>query len=339
MEEVLLSLALYFKKGIGPKKYLKLIEDYGAFWEGIKEEKIELDEELKKAEKELEKALKEDVKIIPLSSSKYPKLLREIQQPPIVLYVKGNLPEDNSISIVGSRKTTSYGKRVAFSLGKFLAENGICVVSGLAYGIDAFSHEGCLKSKGKTVAVLGTGVDFIYPRGNRGLAERILKENGALISEFPLGTGPAKENFPRRNRIISGLSYATVVVEAGESSGSLITAHFALEQGRVVFAVPGKIDSPYSVGTNRLIKEGAIPLLSFDDIFEELPFLKKEVLKKEQEISEEFKKVYSILKEKPMSVDELSEVLGESAVEIMTKLLEMEVMELVKREGNTYSVI
>ncbi|MEO2068146.1 MAG: DNA-processing protein DprA, partial [Desulfurobacteriaceae bacterium] len=210
MEDVIFSLALFFKKGIGPKRYLNLIKSYENLQDAIKEEKIELKEELKRAEKELKEALKKKVEIVPLCSPKYPELLKEISQPPIVLYVKGNLESSSCISIVGSRKTTSYGKRISFSLGKFLAENEICVVSGLAYGIDTFSHEGALKGKGKTVAVLGTGVDVIYPRGNYNLAEKILEEGGALVSEFPLGAEPAKENFPRRNRIISGLSYATI---------------------------------------------------------------------------------------------------------------------------------
>ncbi|WP_239500204.1 DNA-processing protein DprA [Desulfurobacterium thermolithotrophum] len=247
MEETLISIAFLFKRGIGARKYIFLLKNYESLSEAVRKEKIDLSKELKLAEKELRKAKKLGIKIVPLCSKSYPSLLKEIHQPPIVLYVRGTLPDIPFIAVVGSRKTSNYGRRIAYSLGKFLSENDVSVVSGLAYGIDSYAHKGAIDGKGKTIAVLGSGVDSIYPRGNFSLAERIIDTGGALISEFPLGTKPSKENFPRRNRIISGISHATIVVEAGEKSGALITADFALEQGRTVFAVPGNIDSSFRI--------------------------------------------------------------------------------------------
>ncbi|TCK04590.1 DNA-processing protein DprA [Phorcysia thermohydrogeniphila] len=335
MEELLLSLALSFKKGFGGRSYLKLLEKFGSISEGVKEEAIELDEELKEAEKELLKAEKLGVEIVPLCSDRYPSLLKEIQQPPIVLYVAGKLPQNSCVAVVGSRRCSDYGRRTAFRVAKFLSESGICVVSGLAYGIDSSAHKGALAGKGKTVAVLGSGVDVIHPRGNRELAKRIVEEGGALVSEFPLGTLPSKETFPRRNRIVSGLSHAVVVVEARERSGANITVSYALEQGRTVFAVPGNVDSPFSRGTNRLLKEGAIPLLSPEDIFEELPFLKRRT---RREIPGKFKELYQLLLSEPMTFDKLAELSGMEITELSMLLVEMEMEGIIRRDGSVYTV-
>ena len=223
------------------------------------------------AERECESVLRADVTIINILSDKYPKILIQIPDPPPYLYVKGELPASGSaVAIVGSRRASACGLMIAEKLAKELAENGITVVSGMARGIDTAAHRGTLKGGGHSVGVLGCGIDIQYPAENRHLFTSI-REKGALVSEFPMGTTPRAENFPRRNRIISGLSYGVLVVEAAENSGSLITARYALEQGRDVFAIPGNITYSSSRGTNRLIKQGAKLVECIEDILEELP--------------------------------------------------------------------
>lgn len=211
------------------------------------------------------------IQVITWEDDNYPRRLIEIDQPPPVLYVSGTFEpaDDWSVAVVGTRRVTPYGKQVVQELGAFLARNGITVVSGLARGVDRFAHEAALHEGGRSIAVLGSGVDRIYPPEHEKLAERLSKQ-GAVISDYPLGTPPDSANFPPRNRIISGLSMATVVVEASEESGALITATFAANQGRDVFAVPGSIYAPQSRGTNRLIQDGAHPLLKFGEILETL---------------------------------------------------------------------
>ena len=202
----------------------------------------------------------------------YPEILREIADPPLVLYARGSVATLDlpAIAIVGTRHPSFYGLQMAEGLAGDLAERGIAVASGLARGIDGAAHRGCLASGGRTLAVLGSGIDVIYPREHRRLAEEIARA-GLVLSEYPPGTPPAPRNFPVRNRIISGLALGTVVVEAREASGSLITARAALEQNREVFALPGNVTSPASVGPNYLIKEGAKLVQSWRDIVEELP--------------------------------------------------------------------
>ncbi|HHT46735.1 MAG TPA: DNA-protecting protein DprA [Firmicutes bacterium] len=201
----------------------------------------------------------------------YPRLLREIYDPPPLLYYMGdfNVSDTSCLAIVGSRRHTAYGKEIAYKFASALSNYKITVVSGMARGIDTWAHKGVLSAGGKTLAVMGCGLDICYPPENRMLMEKI-RQSGAVISEFPPGSEPYPQNFPRRNRIISGLSAGTIVVEAGERSGALITADFALEQGREVFAVPGGINSPYSRGCHRLIKEGAKLVEKVEDVLEEL---------------------------------------------------------------------
>jgi DNA processing protein len=224
------------------------------------------------AEKEVGKAGKLKCHVLPLSSASYPPLLRQIADPPLVLYVKGDKDAlaKHAIAIVGARRPSAYGSSVAHKLGGDLAQRGLVVVSGMARGIDSASHRGALEANGKTVAVLGSGVDVVYPRENKLLAARIV-DHGAIVSEFPIGTHPAPENFPIRNRVISGLALGTVIVEAAEYSGSLITARMALEQNREVYAVPGNITSPQSFGPNLLIKQGAKLVDQWLDVVEEFP--------------------------------------------------------------------
>src|SRR5678815_2063582 len=213
--------------------------------------------------------------ILLLDDGVYPSSLREIYDPPIVLYVKGawsNCLDRPCIGVVGSRRCSTYGQNAATMLARDLAERGITVVSGFARGIDAAAHRGALEAGGRTVAVLGTGIDEVYPRDHKKLAAEILDRGGAVVSQFPLGTPPVSENFPYRNRIISGLSLGVVVVEAAENSGSLITARLAMEQNREVFAVPGNITSRNSFGTNYLIKgAGAKLVQQWQDVATELP--------------------------------------------------------------------
>jgi len=223
--------------------------------------------------KELDLIKRYNIKIVSFLDKGYPKNLKNIYDPPIALYVLGDLvPQDDAaIAIVGSRLASFYGIQQAERLGFELASRGVTVVSGLARGIDSSAHRGALKAGGRTLAVLGSGLLNIYPKEHRGLAEEI-SENGAVISEFPMRTIPERGNFPKRNRIISGLSLGVVVVEAAQRSGALITSDIAMEEGREVFAVPGKVDSITSRGTNRLIKQGAKLVETANDILEELDF-------------------------------------------------------------------
>ena len=225
----------------------------------------------KDIDKEFEAALKLGINIIAHDDVEYPLGLKNIPDPPIVLYVKGELkPQDNiSIAIVGSRRASYYGLSSAEQFARELSAKGLTIVSGMARGIDTYAHKGALKQRGRTIAVMGSGFNHIYPEENKQLAQDITR-HGAVISEFPIDVGPLRQNFPRRNRVISGLSLGTLVVEAARNSGALITADFALEQGREVFALPGKIDCGTSFGTNALIKQGAKLVSCADDIIEEL---------------------------------------------------------------------
>jgi DNA processing protein len=227
---------------------------------------------LEEAAKEREAAGKAGARLLTFADDEYPPLLKQIPDPPLALYVRGNVPVlgQYAVAIVGTRKPTAYGQSLAHRLAGDLAQRRLAVVSGLARGIDSAAHRGALEVHGVTIAVLGSGIDVIYPREHARLAAKIV-ETGALLSEFPLGTSPAPENFPIRNRIISGLALGVLVVEAAEYSGSLITARLAVEQNREVFAVPGNITSAQSFGPNHLIKQGAKLVDQWMDVVEELP--------------------------------------------------------------------
>lgn len=235
-------------------------------------------------EKELELIAKEDIRVLTIEDSRYPIALSKIFDPPMVLYVKGELlPKDlAAVAIVGSRRPSIYGKITAEKLGRELGARGLTIVSGMARGIDSAVHKGALSSGGRTIAVLGSGLGIIYPAENEALAREISR-NGAVISEFPMLTAPGRGNFPRRNRIVSGLSLGVVVVEAARRSGALITVDCALEQGKEVFAVPGRIDSPISWGTNNLIQQGAKIATTSDSIIEELEPLLRNLIPKQIE--------------------------------------------------------
>jgi DNA processing protein len=239
-----------------------------------------------KVKEELELLDKNEINIITYQDELYPAKLKHIYDRPPFLYVRGNLKKDDiNIAVVGSRLASTYGKYTTERISRELALKGLTIVSGMARGIDSTAHRGALTAHGRTIAVLGSGLDVIYPPENKKLFAEII-ENGAIISEFPLGTPPHSANFPTRNRIISGMSYGVVIVEAGEKSGSLITARLALEQGREVFAVPGSIDAAGSRGTNKLIKQGAKLIENTDDILEEiLPQIERTIVLKPHSIA------------------------------------------------------
>ena len=221
------------------------------------------------AEKELVKAREAGVRIITVDDIAYPPALRNTPDPPLFLYIRGSLQHEDGVAIVGTRKPTHYGLTVTHRTAYELAAAGLTIVSGLARGIDTQAHRGALAAKGRTIAVLGCGIDIVYPPENSDLLERI-SVNGAVVTENPFGTKPEAGYFPARNRIISGLSRGTVIIEATEDSGSLITANYTFEQGRKLFAVPGNISSPNSRGTNSLIKRGAVLVEGSDDILRNL---------------------------------------------------------------------
>ncbi len=282
-------------------------------------------------------------------SPDYPPLLKEIAQPPPLLYCRG--PQLNSgelaVAIVGSRRCTFYGKEVARRLAGELAAAGLTVVSGMALGIDTAAHEGVLESGGITVAVLGCSVERCYPPANRSLRDRLIRE-GAVISEFPLDTGPLPHHFPRRNRIISGLSLGTIVVEAPVKSGALITAFYALEQNREVFAVPGNIGSPYSRGCHRLIKEGARLVETAADIIEELGLdpagssAAREAAaaseKKVAALDEAERALLELIPYRPQHIDELIRRSGEGAARAGANLLSLELKGLIRQLPGKYFV-
>lgn len=254
-----------------------------------------------------------------------------------MLYVRGELEADDewAVAMVGTRRVTAYGRQVADEIATALARSGVTVISGLARGVDSVAHQAALNADGRTLAVLGNGVDLIYPYEHRRLAEKIL-QSGALISDYPLGTPPEASNFPPRNRIISGLSMAVVVVEAGDKSGALITANFAAEQGRDVFAVPGNINAPQSTGTNRLIQEGARPFLDVRDLLETLDL----TMVTEQRVARKIlpadaleAKLINVLADLPLHVDDISHQTDLPIATVTSTLALMELKGMVRQVG------
>jgi DNA processing protein len=281
-------LAISLTPGLGPTKARKLAEHFGSAEAVFRASLTELEatgiqivsaqslatgksQEL--AGEEIAQAAAAGVTLVSLDDPSYPPRLKEIYDPPLILRVRGNLNALNSpgIAMVGTRHPTPYGSGMAERLACDLAAQGLVIISGMARGVDTGSHHGAISAKGKTVAVFGTGVDVIYPKENTRLSEQILALGGALISEFPLGTFAAPQNFPIRNRIISGMSAGVLVVEAAEYSGTRITARCALEQNRDVFAVPGNVTNKNSWGPNTLIKQGAKLVATWEDVWEDLP--------------------------------------------------------------------
>lgn len=350
MESLIQWLGLKSVPGVGNRLFLHLIEHFenpkNVFSapkvellkvEGVSDRLVPVIQRYKipkEVKEDLSLAQKDGVKIITFSDSDYPSLLRHIHDPPPVLYVRGKVHGDSlNIAIVGSRNPTSYGRTVTERLSGDLAQRGFTVVSGMARGIDAAAHIGALATEGKTVAVLGSGMGTIYPAENKSLFYRIA-ESGAVISEFPFLTPPEAHNFPVRNRIISGLSLGTVIVEATHRSGSLITARLAAEQGREVFAVPGSITSFKSMGTHRLIKQGAKLVEHVEDILEELnldqPIPSIDTKEKPAiSLTPEEKKILNELSPYPIHIDKLVRNLSFSAAQVSSLLLQLELKGLV----------
>jgi DNA processing protein len=284
------------------------------------------------AEKECLRLEASAARLVTYVSQDYPKSLFEIPDPPPFLYVKGELrSHELSIAIVGSRRATSYGLMTTGKLAEALASHGVCVVSGMARGVDTAAHKGALQAGGRTVGVLGCGVDTVYPPENRVLFDR-MADAGCLVSEFPLGTQPLAENFPRRNRIISGLSSGVLVVEAAEKSGSLITAQYALEHGRDVFAVPGNISFATSRGCNRLIKQGAKLVDCVEDILEELPAYARSSADaplfqsplRTFSLTPKEAAIYELLARSPLHIDDIISQTELTAGEVSSMLLHLE---------------
>lgn len=271
-------------------------------------------------------------KIITLTDQRYPSALKEIFNPPYILYLKGSLlPEDeNAIGIVGSRKGTDYGKRVTFDVAGELTKAGITVVSGLAIGLDTEAHRGALAGGGRTIAVLANGLDAIYPRSNHSIAEQIIN-NGCLISEQPPGMPPLKQNFPARNRIISGLSKGILVTEAGEGSGTLHTASFALEQNRQIYAVPGPIYNPLAKGPNNLLKQGAKAVTEAQDILEDFGI--ETAPQHIVPVGEDEELIFEVLKSENLHIDEIVKRSNREPAEISKILTMMEIKGKIRHLG------
>ncbi len=288
-------------------------------------------------EKVMERLHRLGITILIREDEAYPRRLKEIEQPPPVIYVRGEVlsEDDFSVAVVGTRRVTVYGRQVAEEIGAFLAQNGITVVSGLARGVDAIAHDAAIQAGGRTFAVLGCGVDRIYPPEHQHLAERII-ERGALISDYSPGTPPDAVNFPPRNRIISGLSLATVVVEAGETSGALITATFAAEQGRDVLAVPGNIHAAQSKGANRLIQQGARPMLRVEDI---LDALKLDHVQSHQQAriilpADALEaSILGLMSAEPLHIDEIQAQSGLSIDKVSATLTMLELKGMIRQVG------
>jgi DNA processing protein len=344
--------------GIGPARLRALLDYYGQIelaWQanpgelraiGLDKRSVESLFKIRNSldlEAELKKLEKLGVSVLTWESQDYPRLLKNIADPPPVLYVRGQLmPQDEwALAVVGTRRATTYGKECTRLLVNGLAENGITVVSGLAYGIDTEAHKTAVHAGGRTIAVLGCGVDIIYPAENRKLAQAII-ENGALISDYPLGTNPESRNFPPRNRIISGLSLGVLVVEGAIQSGARITTDFALEQGREVFAVPGTILRRSSAGPNYLIQNGAKLVTHVNDILEELNLTMIAHHTEARAIIPD-NDVEAVLLEQlsaePIHVDDLGQVTGLSAPEVASALTMMELKGMVRQvEGMNYII-
>ena len=351
-------VALNLIEHVGPIRLRQLLEHFGEAPEVLRASKQQLlqvrniGEETAEAIASWEKTIDLNgelkrigefgCRIVAQADAEYPELLRQIYDPPILLYVKGQLlPKDkNAVAMVGSRMTTHYGMEAARRLAYQLAYVGVTVVSGAARGIDSAAHQGALSGKGRTIAVLGTGINLVFPSENRELYERIAS-NGALITQFPFNRKPDKQSFPIRNRIVAGMTLGTVVVEANLTSGALITANFAVEYGRQVFAVPGRIDSPRSKGCHELIKKGAKLCEAAEDILSEFEYLfpasnrppspSETGVLPAIELSENEQKVYDALNHEESSIDEVIRRSGLPSSAVSVALLSLEMKRVVRQ--------
>ena len=370
-----LWLALSLTPQLGPTRGRRLVEHFGdierVFRASLTEleaaglpaasaQSVALGKSYELAEDECVKTAEAGARIVAIGDPEYPQRLMEIYDPPLALRVRGDasILSQPGIAVVGTRHPTPYGLGMAERLSCDLAARGLIIVSGLARGVDTAAHRGSVNARGKTIAVFGTGVDEIYPRANKKLAEQILEFGGALISEFPTGTFPAPQNFPIRNRILSGISVGVLVIEAGEYSGTRITSRCALEQCREVFAVPGNVTNKLAWGPNTLIKQGAKLVATWEDVWEELPTeIRLQVgpvaeapatdrqgtasLFDQQEMPAQERKVYALLRaDESVHIDELIENLDGrlSSAEIFSALFELEMASKIRQMPGKYYV-
>lgn len=345
---------------IGPVRFQKIVNNFNDLqhaWQASRSELIKIGLEqnvieyflVKRKEIdpdfEMEKLAAEKINIITIKDKRYPQLLKQIYNPPALLYIKGEFTteDDLALGVVGTRKISGYAKIIAPDIINALCAHKITIISGLALGVDTLAHTTAVNSKSRTIAVLGSGLDknSIYPYANKYLAENI-QENGAVISEYPIGTMPLKQNFPARNRIISGLSRGTLVIEAPESSGALITAKFALEQNREVFAIPGNINSPASIGPNNLIQQGAKLVTNARDILDELNLNMATEFQKNKQVSPDSEDEALILRyitKDPIHIDKLILMTKLPAHELNACLTLMEMKGKIRNIGNLMYVI
>ena len=340
-------------KGIGPAKLQALLSYFGDVefaWNANDSQlqKLGVDKRAREnlldarasidLDQELAKIRSKNITLLTWDTPQYPSYLREVDAPPPLLYVVGSLEDIDrwAVAVVGTRRVTPYGRQVTQELVTSLVRNGVTIISGLARGLDAIAHKTALDPGGRTIAILGSGPDNIYPPEHRDLARQIVRGRGAVISEYALGTEPEGKNFPPRNRIISGLSLGVVVVEAGERSGATITSQYALEQGREVFAVPGNVNSYASRGTNRLIQQGAKLITNAEDVLEELNlsmvFEHSAVQQALPETAEEAA-LFEHLSAEPVHVDSLSRATGLSSQEVSSTLTLLELKGIVRQVG------
>jgi len=360
-------LALALTPGLGPTKARRLVERFGSLHgifqatlteleasgiQAVAAQSLGTGRSLEIAQDELGRAAAAGAQVVSFDDPTYPAQLKQIYDPPLVLYVRGdaNVLDRPGIAVVGTRHPTPYGIGMAERLSCDLAARGLVIFSGLARGVDSAGHRGCIAAKGRTVAVLGTGIDVIYPKENARLSDQILSLGGALVSEFPMATFPAPQNFPIRNRIISGISTGVLVVEAAEYSGTRITSRCALEQNREVFAVPGNVTNKNSWGPNTLIKQGAKLVATWEDIWEELPADVRLTLEPknadesqdnpnaslfgDDKLGPHERKILAVLKaDEAMQLDEIIERLEPnlSSSEIFAALFELELLGKVKQ--------
>ncbi|MCL4871111.1 MAG: DNA-processing protein DprA [Anaerolineae bacterium] len=359
MSDLKYWLGFSLVRGIGPAKVRALWDHFGSLAEAWQANESQLHrlglgsgtvESLLQTrsqvnlDRELERVQKQDIHLLTWAAPAYPRYLAEIPGAPPVLYIKGEVTEQDqwAVAVVGTRRLTGYGRQVTHELVTGLVRHGLTIVSGLAKGIDAIAHKSALDAGGRTLAVLGSGLDNIYPAENRKLAQRIMAGQGAVISEYPLGMPPDARNFPPRNRLISGLSLAVLVIEAGERSGALITARFAAEQDRDLFAVPGPINSAASWGTNRLIQEGAKLVTRVEDILEELNLLMVTEQAAVQAVvpeSPEEALLLNYLSRQPTHIDELVRASGLNGATTSSTLMLMELKGIIQQVGGMNYVL
>lgn len=359
MDKTEALIVLNEAQGLGPRSILELIRRFGSAEAVLKDDALAILKEegaqthgwaqsiadslqITDSQAILKKAQHTGVQILTILDDHYPRLLSEIYDPPIVLYVKGNLSDDDALamSVVGSRAPSIYGREQAFRFALDLAQAGFTIISGLARGIDAQAHRGALQAHGRTIAVLGCGIDVVYPKENQKLFEEVA-EKGAIVTEFGFGVSPHPGHFPRRNRIISGLSLGVVVVEAHLQSGSLITARLALDEGREVYAVPGPVNSMLSQGSHALIKQGAKLVEKAEDVLVDfetvlrkmvLPDAKKELVQALPVVTEQENRILRLLEERACGADELMDLTQFQFQEVSSALLSLEMKRVVKKQ-------